>query len=144
MDNKGFVPDFYNAAVIFNDISYEMFEFYRDLLGTEVSVTRVLPSDKRKIVLSKTLTSTFEDGKDLLKFNWKVVINQSQMMNIWRRNTQSLEIYDIEDKLVSGDLISFDYFGVSYQFKISSVQAYGIGSSIIRQYSLVPIIEHKI
>lgn len=141
MDNKGFLPDLYRSAVEFNEISYEMFEFYRELLGTPVTVTRII-EDKRSTVLSATLTSTFQDNDRITQFNWKVILNQSSMMGIWRRNVNQLEIYDVVDKLKSGDLLRFEYLGIIYQFKVTSTQSYGIGKNIVFQYTLNPIIEH--
>jgi hypothetical protein len=144
MDNKGFIPDLYNSAVQFNSISMELFEMYRDLLGTEVTVTRVLDTESHKTVLSATLTSTFEDNDKTTHFKWKVVINMSQMMQVWRRNVNQLDIYDPIPKLKIGDLLEFEYLGVRYRFKVTQDQAYGIGQDIMHQYSMMPIVEHKI
>lgn len=144
MDNKGFVPDFYDSAMDLWNLSSEMIEWYRDLLGTEVTVTRIKDRDKRKGILSATLTTTFEDSQDTEKFNWKIFINQSTMMPIWRRNSESIQVIDSVDKLKTGDLVSFEYYGVRYQFKVTSVQSYGIGKDICWQYTLNPIIEHKV
>lgn len=144
MDNKGFVPDFYNSAVDIWNIGKEMFEWYRDILGTEVVITRIKESDKRKKILSTTLTTTFEDSQDIEKLNWKLILNQSNMLSIWKRNADTLNVIDSVDKVKTGDLISFEYYGVRYQFKVQSTQAYGIGSDICWQYTLIPIIENKI
>lgn len=144
MDNKGFVPDLYKSTIDFWDVSKEMIEWYRDLLGTEVIVTRKTDSDKRKSVLSATLTSTFEDDDTNTNFNWKLLINQSTMLPIWRRNSNQIEVVDTVKKLETGDLVKFEYYGVQYQFKVTACQGYGIGSDICYQYTLVPITEHKI
>lgn len=144
MDNKGFVPDLYDSTVEFWNISKEMYAWYLDVLGTEVTVTRISESDKRKSILSATLTSTFEDNEHIEKFNWKLLINQSTMLPMWRRNTSTIEVYDITNRLQTGDLVAFEYYGVRYQFKIQSSSSYGIGKDICYQYTLAPIIEHKV
>lgn len=144
MDNKGFVPDLYKSAVDFWSIGKDLIEWYRDLLGTEVIVTRKTALDKRKSVLSATLTSTFEDDDTNIRFNWKLLISQSTMMPIWRRNANQIDVYDTIRKLEIGDLVKFDYAGIQYQFKVTACQSYGIGSDVCYQYTLSPIIEHKV
>lgn len=144
MDNKGFTPDLYDSTIEFWNISKEMMEWYRDLLGTEVIVTRMTDKDKRKSILSATLTSTFEDDENVEKFNWKILINVHTMSNVWRSANQ-LDIYDTVRKLETGDLIKFEYLGKRYQFKVTSPpSAYGLGAEICYQYTLTPILDHKI
>jgi hypothetical protein len=143
MDNKGFYPDLYDSTVEWWNISKDMMEWYRDLLGTEVIVTRKTESDKRKSVLSATLTSTFEDDDTTTHFNWKLLINNSNMTPVWKRNG-NLEVVDTIRKLEIGDLVKFTYIGVQYEFKVTAMQGYGIGAEICYQYSLSPIVEHKI
>jgi len=143
-EKKGFVPDLYNSTVEYWNIQKEMMEWYRDLFGTEVTISRITEKDKRKNVLSATLTSTFEDEDTRLKFNWKLLINQSTMMPIWRRNTNSIEVIDTIEKMKIGDLVEFEYFGVKYQFKVTACNSYGIGHDIAWQYTLQSIIEHKV
>jgi len=144
MDNKGFVPDLYDSAIDFWNISKEMMEWYRDILGTEVIVTRKTDSDKRKSVLSATLTSTFEDDDTVKKFNWKLLINESTMAPVWRRSANQIEVVDTVRKLEIGDLVKFTYIGIQYQFKVTAMQGYGLGADICWQYTLVPITEHKV
>jgi hypothetical protein len=144
MDNKGFVPDYYKSVMDLWNISGEMMEWYRDQLGTEVVVTRVKDTHKHKSVLTTTLTSTFEDDTEIEKFNWKLLINMSQMMPLWRRNGGSIEVVDTVRKLKSGDLVKFEYLGVSYEFKVTGTQSYGIGQDICYQYTLTALTEHKI
>lgn len=144
MDNKGFVPDLYGSTVEYWNIQKEMVEWYRNLLGTEVIISRITKKDKRKGVLSATLTSTFEDEDEKIKINWKLLINQSTMLPIWRRNASSIEVIDTVEKMKIGDLVEFEYFGVRYQFKVTACNAYGIGHDIAWQYTLQSVIEHKI
>lgn len=141
MDKKGFVPNVYDSSVRFMEISVKMFEFYRKLLGTEVKVTRIT-GDKRKQILSATLTSTFSDNKDIMEFNWKILINQSQMNPRFRSNTGTFDIYDVIDKLEIGDLLKFNYLGMNYEFKVTAGHAYGNGAKIIYQYTLSAINEY--
>lgn len=143
MSKSGFVPHLYDSSVKFMEISIKMFEFYRKLLGTNVKVARVV-ADKRKKVLSATLTSTFTDSSDIEEFTWKIIINQSEMKNSYRRNQGTLDIYDVENKLQIGDLIKFNYLGIMYEFKVTGESSYGNGKKIIYQYNLSAINEYII
>lgn len=144
MDNKGFTPDLIDSSIEWWNVSKEMAEWYRDILGTEVIVTRVTEKDKRKKVLSATLTSTFEDDENIEKFNWKLIINQSTMLPIWRRNSNSITVIDTVEKLKVGDIVTFEYVGVRYQFKVTATESYGIARDICWQYTLTSIVEHKV
>ena len=141
--DNGFIPGYYDFVMEFWNVSKEMMEWYRDQLGTDVTVTRVKDTNKHKKVLSASLTSTFEDDDDTIKFNWKLLINKSQMMPLWSRNTSSIEVTDTVNKLSSGDLVRFEYLGVDYEFKVTGTQAYGMGKDICYQYTLTSLTEHK-
>lgn len=111
------------------------------LLGTEFVVLRPKDNSKWKNVFGGSYSSDSTLENDYEQFTTKLIINQSEMKDVWNRNRDTLDSYSPDGSLQVGDELQYTRNGRTYRFKIIRKLGFSETDSILSVYTLSSIVE---
>ena len=110
------------------------------LNGTKFIVLRQ-DNSKWKNVFGGSYSSDSTLENDYDQFETTLIINTSEMRDVWNRNRDSLEAVTNDGSLEVGDELQYTRGGRTYRFKISLKQGYSELSNSLYSYTLMSIVE---
>jgi hypothetical protein len=111
------------------------------LNGTKFIVSRPKDNSKWKNVFGGSYSSDSTLENDYDQFETTLIINTSEMRDVWNRNRDSLEAVTNDGSLEVGDELQYTRGGRTYRFKISLKQGYSELSNSLYSYTLMSIVE---
>ena len=111
------------------------------LNGTKFIVLRPKDNSKWKNVFGGSYSSDSTLENDYDQFETTLIINTSEMRDVWNRNRDSLEAVTNDSSLEVGDELQYTRGGRTYRFKISLKQGYSELSNSLYSYTLMSIVE---
>ena len=117
------------------------FKFQLNLIGTDFVVLRPKDNSKWKNVFGGTYSSdsTLENNYD--QFNTKLIVNLSEMKDVWNRNRDSVEALSNDGTLQVGDELRYTREKRTFRFKITMKQGYSETADVLYSYTLLSIVE---
>lgn len=130
-------------------LSMKAYLLYVKILGTDCTITRhksgvVTQSGKDADRYHKLLQSVMTPNEAIANHPTEVItrrllINRSQMSNRFNKSTEDLQVTTPEDILRPGDVVSFDYLGRTYRFKVTNeIDSFGLEDSVLYRATLTP------
>lgn len=111
------------------------------LNGTDFIVLRPKDNSKWKNVFGGSYSSESTLENDYEEFTTKLVINMSDMRDVWNRNRDALEAITNDGSLNIGDELQYTREGRTYRFKVSQKIGYSEAANSLFAYTLMSIIE---
>jgi hypothetical protein len=139
-ESRGFVNQHLDNAKKFYSTGLKQFKFYKKLLGTKVVVSRGNNSDWN-YAFGSVFTDTSVNNENCIKFDYTVLINLNDMKDIYLKMVDPIDIYDNEDTLKKGDLLTFARGNQVYNFRVTKHETFSEAGNIINKYILGGIIE---
>lgn len=131
------------------------FKMYEKILGTDCVVTTLVVKDRESDSYSKSMDrydrllkgAMNVDGNSspqvVQKFKVKLIINKSQMGNIFTKMTEELAVTTTRSGFSIGDLIEFKYGTHTYKFKVTLVEGFGLDDDIVYKLNLAGFREYN-
>ena len=111
------------------------------LAGTNFVVLRPKDNSKWKNVFGGTYSSDSTLENDYDQFTTKLIVNLSEMKDVWNRNRDTLEVITNDGTLEVGDELQYTRDKRTYRFKVVLKQGYSETANVIYNYTLMSIIE---
>lgn len=111
------------------------------LNGTKFIVLRPKDNSKWKHVFGGSYSSDSTLENDYEQFMTTLIVNTSDMRDVWNRNRDSLEAWTNDGSLEVGDELQYTRDGRTYRFKISLKQGFSETANSLFMYTLMSIIE---
>ena len=111
------------------------------ILGTDFVVLRPKDNSKWKNVFGGTYSSDSTLENDYDQFTTKLIVNLSEMKDVWNRNRDTLEVITNDGTLEVGDELQYTRDKRTYRFKVVLKQGYSETANVIYNYTLMSIIE---
>jgi hypothetical protein len=143
-ESNGFVADLLDNSNKFHSVALNQFKLNKKLLGTKVSVERISPNSKYREVFGGLYTSENLDDSEIERFSYVILLNMNDMKNLLSKNVNSLEIFDNENILRLGDVLSYRRRDQEYQFKVSSVETFSEAENVLYKYTLLGLLETQL
>jgi hypothetical protein len=136
MSQLGFIEQLLDNTNYLYGTMLKQFAWYKKVMGTKVTVTRIKERNKYKTVFGSVASSTIPDDSDAEKFQYTVLISLNDMLRLYQETSNSMTFYDNEDKLELGDILSFSRKDMQYKFKITEIQTFSEADNVLRQYTI--------
>jgi len=124
-------------------IGMKNIKFYLKFLGTKFVVNRPLDNSKWKNVFGGSYSSDSTLEKDYTQFETTLLINLSELRDVWSRNRDTVEVMSDKDDIMVGDELQYTREGYTYRFKVIQKQAFSEAAKGLFVYTLSSIIETK-
>ena len=111
------------------------------LNGTQFVVLRPKDNSKWKNVFGGSYSSSSILENDYEQLSCTLVINMSDMRDVWNRNRDTLDAWSNDGTLQLGDELQFTKEGRTYRFKISQKMGLTETADSLFYYALMSIIE---
>jgi len=111
------------------------------LAGTNFVVLRPKDNSKWKNVFGGTYSSDSTLENDYDQFTTRLIVNLSEMKDVWNRNRDTLEVITNDGTLEVGDELQYTRDKRTYRFKVVLKQGYSETANVIYNYTLMSIIE---
>jgi hypothetical protein len=141
MSDEGFINQLLDNTNSFYKLALSQWKIAKKLLGTKVTISRVKDSSKYQDVFGSIYTSTLLNDDDVTKFSYIILINMNDMKLIYSKNIDSFELFDNEDVLQVGDVISYSRKGQQYKFKVTKPESFSEAEGVLNKYTLLGIVE---
>jgi hypothetical protein len=112
-----------------------------DMLGTDFVVLRPKDNSKWKNVFGGAYSSDNTLENDYEQFNVKLIVNMSDMKDVWNRNQSQLQAFTNDGSLEVGDELQYTREKRTYRFKVISKQAFSEVADVWFTYILSSIVE---
>ena len=122
-------------------IGMKNIKFQLALLGTRFIVLRPKSNSKWKNVFGGTYSSDSTLENDYEQFTTELIINQNDLVDVWNRNRDTLEVYTNDGTLQVGDELQYTREKRTYRFKISQKLGFSEVADVFFVYTLTSIIE---
>lgn len=122
-------------------IGMKNIKFQLALLGTRFIVLRPKNNSKWKNVFGGTYSSDSTLENDYEQFTTELIINQNDLVDVWNRNRDTLEVYTNDGTLQVGDELQYTREKRTYRFKISQKLGFSEVADVFFVYTLTSIIE---
>ena len=122
-------------------IGMKNIKFQLALLGTKFIVLRPKDNSKWKNVFGGTYSSDSTLENDYEQFTTELIINQNDLVDVWNRNRDTLEVYTNDGTLQVGDELQYTREKRTYRFKISQKLGFSEVADVFFVYTLTSIIE---
>lgn len=113
------------------------------LLGTRFTVLRPKDNSKWKNVFGGSYSSDSTLENDYEQFTTELIINKNDLVDVWNRNRETLEVYTNDGTLQVGDELQYTREKITYRFKISQKLGFSEVADVFFVYTLTSIIETK-
>lgn len=147
MSSEGFIKPIITGTNHWYGVSMRQFAWAKKLQGTKVMVTRLKKNDQYTEVFGSIAMSTLNDDESREEFPYVVIINMEDMLKVFQKSINQLEIFDNVDRLELGDVLRFTAEGQQFQFQITDKQAFGHAGSTLYRFTLQGLVEtnsHKV
>jgi hypothetical protein len=111
------------------------------LIGTDFVVLRPKDNSKWKNVFGGTYSSDSTLENDYKESTTKLIINLSEMRDVWNRNRDSIEALTNDGSLEVGDELRYTRENRTFRFKITLKQGYSETANVLYSYTLMSIVE---
>lgn len=111
------------------------------LIGTDFVVLRPKGNSKWENVFGGSYSSTSTLENDYEQFTTKLIVNLSEMRDVWNRNRDSVEAITNDGSLNVGDELQYTRNKRTFRFKITLKQGYSETGDVLYSYTLMSIIE---
>lgn len=112
-----------------------------DMLGTDFVVLRPKDNSKWKNVFGGAYSSDNTLENDYEQFNTRLIVNMSDMKDVWNRNQSQLQAFTNDGSLEVGDELQYTREKRTYRFKVISKQAFSEVADVWFIYVLSSIVE---
>jgi hypothetical protein len=112
-----------------------------DMLGTDFVVLRPKDNSKWKNVFGGAYSSDNTLENDYEQFNTRLIVNMSDMKDVWNRNQSQLQAFTNDGSLEVGDELQYTREKRTYRFKVISKQAFSEVADVWFTYVLSSIVE---
>lgn len=112
-----------------------------DMLGTDFVVLRPKDNSKWKNVFGGAYSSDNTLENDYEQFDVKLIVNMSDMKDVWNRNQSQLQAFTNDGSLEVGDELQYTREKRTYRFKVISKQAFSEVADVWFTYILSSIVE---
>lgn len=112
-----------------------------DMLGTDFVVLRPKDNSKWKNVFGGAYSSDNTLENDYEQFNVRLIVNMSDMKDVWNRNQSQLQAFTNDGSLEVGDELQYTREKRTYRFKVISKQAFSEVADVWFTYILSSIVE---
>lgn len=141
-DNKeGMASRLLDKASKFYSVGMKSIGIQLKLMGTTFSVQRSKDNSKWKNVFGGTYSSESTLENDYEQFDTRLVVNLSEMRDVWNRNRDSLEATTNDGSLEVGDELQYTRDKRTYRFKVVMKQSFSEAANVLYTYTLMSIIE---
>lgn len=132
------------------------YKLYVKTLGTNVTVTRVKGATAKSTPtevdaaryhrLLKAAMTVSEDAPKAIteQFQYRMLINKSQLGGRYTKSTIDVRCIVTDDVFLPGDIVSFQYRGLTYRFKVNpEIESFGPQDGLVYAITLNPFRESK-
>ena len=130
-----------DKASKFYSIGMKNIKFLLLQLGTDFVVLRPKGNSKWKNVFGGSYSSDSTLENDYDQFTTRLIINTSDIRDVWHRNRDTVESYTNDGSLELGDELQYTRNGMTYRFKVTQKVSFSEVSEIFYTYTLSSIIE---
>lgn len=125
----------------FYSIGMKNIKFLLHQLGTDFVVLRPVSNSKWKNVFGGSYSSDSTLENDYDQFTVRLIINTSDIRDVWHRNRDTVETYTNDGSLELGDELQYTRNGMTFRFKVIQKVSYSEVSEVFYSYTLSSIIE---
>ena len=120
------------------------------LYGIPVKVRRIKENseldDRRRRYLNTYGQYTYNDqSSDSLDsydtFDTELIFNKTNLLDVWNRQGEEVEIYTVENELRAGDVVIYQYVNREFSFKVKSHQTL---DNLYYTYTLIGIKDNEL
>ena len=140
-NKEGMVSSQLEKANKFYSIGAQAIKIQLALAGTNFVVLRPKDNSKWKNVFGGTYSSDSTLENDYDQFTTRLIVNLSEMKDVWNRNRDTLEVITNDGTLEVGDELQYTRDKRTYRFKVVLKQGYSETANVIYNYTLMSIIE---
>jgi len=141
MANENMASKLLDKAQKFYKIGLKNINLQLKLNGTQFVVLRPKDNSKWKNVFGGSYSSSSILENDYEQLSCTLVINMSDMRDVWNRNRDTLDAWSNDGTLQLGDELQFTKEGRTYRFKISQKMGLTETADSLFYYALMSIIE---
>ena len=134
--NVGFVQQYLDNANQFYATALKQFSFYKKILGTKVIISRIKKTASVNIVFGASVSSTLPEDKDVEKFDHVIIINLNDMKNVYLKTAGEMDIYDNEDVIKIGDVLTYARKNQEYKFKVIRHESFSEAEGVLNKYTI--------
>ena len=131
----------YDKANKLYSIGMKAIKLQLKLIGTDFVVLRPKDNSKWKNVFGGSYSSDSTLENDYEQSTTRLIINVSDMRDVWNRNRDTIESYTPDGSLRAGDEVQYTRDGRTFRFKIIMKQGFSETSDVLYVYTLSSIIE---
>lgn len=140
--NDSFISRHLNNSAKFYSRSFKLFNFYKKAgMATVFLVSRVKENSKYQEVYGSTYGSTLLNDPETETKTISLIVNLQKLLDIWNIQSDSLEVYDVEELVERGDILTYKRGSNTFSFKVSEVKSFTEQPQILYMFTLVPIKE---
>ena len=140
-NKEGMVASILDKANKLYSIGAKAIKIQMALTGTDFVVLRPKDNSKWKNVFGGTYSSSSTLENDYTEFTTRLMVNLSDMRDVWNRNRDTLEAVTNDGNLEVGDELQYTRDKRTYRFKIVRKEGYSEVADVIYQYTLMSIVE---
>lgn len=139
MSDESFVSRHLNHTAKFYSRAFKLFQFYKKAgMATVFLVTRVKENSKYQDVYGSTYGSSLLNDPDTEHKTVSLIVNLQKLLDIYNLQSESIQVYDVEELLERGDLVNYKRGDKTFGFKVSEVKSFTEQPQILYQFTLVP------
>lgn len=116
-------------------------KFLKTVKGTDFVVLRPKDNSKWKNVFGGSYSSDSTLENDYEQFTTTLILDLSDMRDVWNRNRDIIQTITDDDSLQVGDELQYTRDKITYRFKIIQKSSFSEAAKVIFQYTLSSIVE---
>lgn len=125
----------------FYSIGAKNIKIMKALKGTDFVVLRPKDNSKWKNVFGGSYSSDSTLENDYEQFTTTLILELSDMRDVWNRNRDIIQTVTDDESLQVGDELQYTRDKITYRFKIIQKSAFSEAAKVIFQYTLSSIVE---
>ena len=141
MKGNGFVNELLDNTNHFYSVSLNMMDWWRKIMGIKCQVVRLSDSDVYRKVYGSIATSTLVDDSNAERFNYIALFGMNEMLRLFSKSTEPIQMYDNRDIIKSGDLLVFSRGDQEYKWKVTETFTFSEVGGVLNQYTLSGLTE---
>ena len=116
-------------------------KFLKTVKGTDFVVLRPKDNSKWKNVFGGSYSSDSTLENDYEQFTTTLILDLSDMRDVWNRNRDIIQTITDDDSLQVGDELQYTRDKITYRFKIIQKSSFSEAAKVVFQYTLSSIVE---
>lgn len=141
MKGNGFVNELLDNTNHFYSASLKMFDWWRKIIGVKCQVVRLSDDYVYRKVYGSIATSTLVDDENANRFNYTALFGTNDMLRLYSKSTDPIQMYDNRDILKAGDLLIFSRGDQEFKWKVTDLFTFSEAGGVLNQYTISGLTE---